>query len=239
MPASDPSSRSPSPENDIFSVADFVVPPREIKAAGQIDLTFNGLLNEPLKLHEDLAEGCGGQLWPAGMTLARYMLTYHRDLRNKHIIEIGAGSGLVGLAVGQGCGMNTTLSLTDQLPMLALMEKNVALNGLQSVVQPQVYDWGSDEIPTFPTPTGKADIVLAADCVYFEPAFPLLLQTLKDVMGTNTTCYFCFKKRRKADMRFIRDMVRTFDVHELTYEWKEADRRQSIFLYEITNPNHE
>jgi protein N-lysine methyltransferase METTL21A len=35
---------------------------------------FDGLLRTPLRLKEDVAEGCGGKLWPAGMVLARYLL---------------------------------------------------------------------------------------------------------------------------------------------------------------------
>ena len=234
MFAARPRSRSQSPENDIFGVDDFAVPAREIRAAGQTDLSFAGLLSSPLTLHEDLTEGCGGQLWPAGMTLARYMLTYHKSsLAKKHIVEIGAGGGLVGLAVALGCALTTKLLLTDQLPMLALMEKNIALNQLEDKVTAQVYDWGSTPAPGFATSSGHADIILAADCVYFEPAFPLLLATLKDLIGPNTVCYFCFKKRRKADMRFIRDMLRSFHVQEVEYGWREADRKESVFLYDV------
>jgi protein N-lysine methyltransferase METTL21A len=49
-----------------------------IKASGTSEIDFDGLLTTPLKLHEDLKEGCGGQLWPAGMVLAKYMLRKHR-----------------------------------------------------------------------------------------------------------------------------------------------------------------
>ncbi|KAF7978323.1 hypothetical protein HWV62_941 [Athelia sp. TMB] len=43
------------------------------------------------------------------------------------------------------------------------------------------------------------DIVLAADCVYYEPAFPLLVQTLSDlVTDAKTEVLFCYKKRRKV-----------------------------------------
>jgi len=77
-------------------------------------------------------------------------------------------------------------------------------------------------------------VVLAADCVYFEPAFPLLLQTLADLIGPNTVCYFCYKKRRKADMRCIRDLMKKFTVKEVDYESSVQDRRNTIFLYQIT-----
>jgi protein N-lysine methyltransferase METTL21A len=230
-------SRSPSPasEPDIFAISHSLIPEPEHKSAGTSKLDFDGLLRNPLVLHEDLQEGCGGQLWPAGMTLAKYILRQHQtSIQDKHIIEVGAGGGLVGLAVALGCILDHSILLTDQLPMLNLMEKNISLNGLESCASALVYDWGSKPVPQFPTPSGHPDIVLAADCVYFEPAFPLLLQTLSDLIGPETICYFCFKKRRKADLRFIKDMKKTFHVSEVDYEDRKKDRRESIFLYEIT-----
>jgi protein N-lysine methyltransferase METTL21A len=230
-------SRSPSPasEPDVFAISHYLIPEREHKTAGTSQLDFDGLLQTALVLHEDLQEGCGGQLWPAGMTLAKYILRQHQNsMQDKHIVEIGAGGGLVGLAVALGCNLNHSILLTDQLPMLNLMEKNISLNGLQSRASALVYDWGSQPIPQFPSSSGQPDVVLAADCVYFEPAFPLLLQTLSDLIGPETTCYFCFKKRRKADMRFIKDMKKIFDVSEIDYKDRDCDRREAIFLHQVT-----
>lgn len=51
----------------------------EYKPAGDAALDFGGLLGAPLKVHEDLSSGCGGQTWPAGLVLARHMLRYHRE----------------------------------------------------------------------------------------------------------------------------------------------------------------
>ncbi|KAL2416108.1 hypothetical protein ABEF91_003943 [Exophiala dermatitidis] len=231
-------SRSPSPENDVFAMATNLVPERANKTASTTSLTFDSLLPDsaPLLLHEDLQEGCGGQLWPAGMVLAKYMLTYHKtqSLLGKSIVEIGAGGGLVGLAVALGCEVDTKIWITDQLPMLALMQKNIELNKLQAKVGAAIYDWGSPPPADFlRNGTEQPDIVLAADCVYFEPAFPLLLQTLTDLIGPSTTCYFCFKKRRKADMRFIRDMTKKFAVEQISYAGRDSDQREGIFLYQV------
>ena len=65
------------------------------------------------------------------------------------------------------------------------------------------------------------DVVLAADCVYFEPAFPLLLETLSALLESEdrpTVCYFCMKKRRKADMRFVKGLRKKFEVVEIKKE---------------------
>jgi protein N-lysine methyltransferase METTL21A len=72
----DPSS---SPEFSPLAVGVDLAPLPEIKSAVTTALDFSGLLSEPLRLHEDLKTGCGGQLWPAGMVLATHMLRYHKD----------------------------------------------------------------------------------------------------------------------------------------------------------------
>lgn len=67
-----------SPEFSPLDVAQDLTPLPEYKAAGNTSVDFSGLLEEPVRLREDLKSGCGGQLWPAGMVLAKHMLRYHR-----------------------------------------------------------------------------------------------------------------------------------------------------------------
>ena len=76
-----------SDEETPFGISEDLVSTREHKVAGVSTVDFDGLLSVPLQLHEDLKNGCGGQLWPAGMVLAKYMLRYHRvGLRNKTML---------------------------------------------------------------------------------------------------------------------------------------------------------
>jgi hypothetical protein len=87
------------------------------------------------------------------------------------------------LAVALGCTLTTPLRITDQVPMYDLMKQNITLNGLDSLVSASIYDWGDSPPATIPA---HPDIILAADCVYFEPAFPLLQKTLQDLIGEST-----------------------------------------------------
>lgn len=82
----------------------------------------------------------------------------------------------------------------------------------------------------------RPDIILAADCVYFEPAFPLLLQTLKDllVLVPSATVFFCFKKRRRADMQFLKAAKKAFTVAEINDEDRPVFTRDGLFLYAFT-----
>ncbi|OQO02796.1 hypothetical protein B0A48_11079 [Cryoendolithus antarcticus] len=221
--------------NSIFDLDLELAPLPTYKAASTTFVDFDGLLDPPLLLHEDLAQGCGGQLWPAGMMLAGYLLRQKgNEIRAaESIVELGAGGGLVALAIALGLKPSCPIHFTDQLPMLALMKRNITLNpSLITPVIPSIYDWGSPVPSTLAT---HPDILLAADCVYFEPAFPLLLQTLRDLIGPKTVCYFCFKKRRRADLSFVKEMKKAFSVQEVLEvgELGEKWRRDSVFLYII------
>jgi predicted nicotinamide N-methyase len=153
-------------------------------------------------------------------------------------IELGAGGGLVGLAVARGCVVGPSpIYLTDQEPMLPLMETNIKLNNLSPLVKAMVLNWGEplpDNIPSHPA------VILAADCVYFEPAFPLLITTLQELIGPDSVCYFCFKRRRRADLRFLKLAKKIFDISEIQDDPDaESYKRENIFLYKMRARNSE
>lgn len=56
-------------------------------------------------------------------------------------LELGAGGGLVGLAVAVGCRVDYPIYITDQENMLELMSKNIALNGMESRVKELILNW--------------------------------------------------------------------------------------------------
>lgn len=72
-----PGSPADDSDNSQLLIGESLIPVRERKHAGTTIVTIDGLLKEPLQLKEDLKEGCGGQVWPAGLLLSRYMLEEH------------------------------------------------------------------------------------------------------------------------------------------------------------------
>lgn len=92
------------------------------------------------------------------------------------------------------------------------MQQNVTLNNLQSCVSVHELNWGETPPSDIPPP----ELILAADCVYFEPAFPLLVQTLSEMaVSGSTEILFCYKKRRKADKRFFTMLKKKFSWAEV------------------------
>ncbi|KAF4124319.1 protein N-lysine methyltransferase METTL21A [Geosmithia morbida] len=242
MPGSvTPPSPSPSPPLDpVAAIGEGgLAPLPTLKIKGNTPITFDGQLSRTLQYHEDVRTGCGGQTWPAGMVLGKHMLRYHREeLQNARILEIGAGGGLVGLGVALECdGMQSRLLLTDQAEMLELMEHNIRLNDVEHRAEALILNWG-EALPEQVVQV-RPNVIIAAECVYFEPAFPLLLQTLKDLLALNdeAVVYFCFKKRRRADMRFVKMARKAFVVDELADEDRPVFERQGLFLFSLRSRN--
>ncbi|KAL1714831.1 putative methyltransferase-domain-containing protein [Schizophyllum commune] len=172
-----------------------------------------------VRLKVDASPGCGGMHWPAGQTLGNYLAWRGSSaLAGRTIVELGAGTGLVGFVAG---ALGGDVLITDQAPLLSLMRENTALNGLEDRVKVAELNWGVLAVCAMGEPLPeelrkKVDMVLAADCVYFEPAFPLLVQTLVDLVHDETEVLFCYKKRRKADKRFFNLLKKHFTWSEVT-----------------------
>lgn len=78
-----------------------------------------------VRLHVDAGPGCGGIAWPAGEVLSRYMAYRHEVdpsfLKGKKVLELGSGTGLVGLAVGL-LEKSSQVEVTDQAYVYCLFQ---------------------------------------------------------------------------------------------------------------------
>ena len=95
--------------------------------------------------------GIGGNLWVAGLMLvneldsrARYFRAW---MKGKRVLELGSGTGLVGLAAARICEP-AEVCLTDLDSHVECMKNNVAQNAATStsdcVVNVKAYDWNGD-----------------------------------------------------------------------------------------------
>jgi predicted nicotinamide N-methyase len=138
------------------------------------------------------------------LALCRYLEEDGAQLvRGKRVIELGAGTGLVGL-VAHGLGARS-VDVTDRNTGPA--EHNLKLNShnldpLRPVAVRQL-TWGQD-VTTFQPPY---DVLLAADVVYIEDSFPVLIQSMADLSDNRTTVLLSCKYRYKRDSRFL-EMLR-------------------------------
>ncbi|GBG24575.1 Protein N-lysine methyltransferase METTL21A [Hondaea fermentalgiana] len=134
----------------------------------------------------------GAVVWDDAVMLARHLVArFPASLRGKTVIDLGAGTGFLGLAVAHGCSADVII--TDREVMRALIEQNVEVNkaciaaqGGSACFVP--HSWG-DPLKAGIAEHAPFDIVLASGCIYHEEANPALLKSLRALAGATGDIY--------------------------------------------------
>ncbi|XP_077769723.1 EEF1A lysine methyltransferase 3 isoform X1 [Canis aureus] len=135
--------------------------------------------------------GVAARVWDAALSLCNYFESQNVDFRGKKVIELGAGTGIVGILAALQGG---DVTITDLPLALEQIQGNVQANvPAGGRAQVRALSWGIDQ-HVFP---GDYDLVLGADIVYLEPTFPLLLGTLQHLCGPHGTIYLASKMREE------------------------------------------
>jgi predicted nicotinamide N-methyase len=162
--------------------------------------------------------GTGLNVWDGAMLLARYIEKVPNIVKNKRVIELGSGCGVVGIAAAiSGC---KEVVMTDLSYALPLMRENVESNEAawkdkEVVVSCKECDWfqtpPADELLS--GDNNKADVLLVADCVWLSSLIAPLLQTLKLYANDSTEVFITYQQRGKeAHDMFLEGIHELFDV---------------------------
>uniref|UniRef100_A0A3Q4BVF7 Protein N-lysine methyltransferase METTL21A n=1 Tax=Mola mola TaxID=94237 RepID=A0A3Q4BVF7_MOLML len=176
--------------------------------------------NRDLHLAQDWKKlGVAAVVWDAAVVLCMYLELGKVDLKGKRAIELGAGTGLVGIVAA-------LLTITDREPALDFLSTNVKANVPpdspgSAVVSELTWGEGLEHYPA-----GGFDVVLGADIVYLEDTFAPLLQTLQHLCSDSTVVLLACKIRYKRDTDFLGMLRRLFAVEEAHY-----DKQRDIHVY--------
>ncbi|NXX74721.1 MT21A methyltransferase, partial [Urocolius indicus] len=180
--------------------------------------------------------GVAAVVWDAAVVLCTYLEIGGIDLRDQSVIELGAGTGLLGIVattVFQMLYLETPticlrhillyclgarVTITDRAAALEFLESNVQAN-LPSKLRPRAVvkelTWGKD-LGNFPP--GAFDFILGADIVYLEETFAELLQTLEHLCSEQTVILLSCRIRYERDHRFLKMLRGRFSVYEVHYD---------------------
>ncbi|XP_067254882.1 protein N-lysine methyltransferase METTL21A [Chanodichthys erythropterus] len=189
----------------------------------QTSAEFN-LANHRIRLSQDWKRlGVAAVVWDAAVVLCMFLEMGNVDLKGKRAIELGAGTGLVGI-VAALLGANVTI--TDREPALEFLTANVRENippCQQEAVRVSELTWG-ENLDLYPP--GSFDLILGADIVYLEETFPALLQTLEHLSTEDTVVMLSCRIRYERDERFLMELRQRFSVQEVHY-----DSQRDIHIY--------
>ncbi|KAI5625768.1 protein N-lysine methyltransferase METTL21A, partial [Silurus asotus] len=178
--------------------------------------------------------GVAAVVWDAAVVMCMYLELGRVDLKNRTTIELGAGTGLVGIvaALLGACDSHrhsikfhsalfverADVTITDRSPALEFLEANVKENvpsHLQGAVRVSELTWG-DRLERYPS--GGYELVLGADIVYLEETFSALLRTLEHLSSESTEVLLACRIRYERDERFLSMLGDRFSVQEVFYD---------------------
>uniref|UniRef100_UPI00398E36B7 EEF1A lysine methyltransferase 3-like n=1 Tax=Pristiophorus japonicus TaxID=55135 RepID=UPI00398E36B7 len=148
--------------------------------------------------------GVAAYVWGPGLALCRYFEDEKINFTGKKLLELGSGTGIVGI-LAVLLGGNVTM--TDRPYVLKQIEYNVSANipvRYRHRLIIRALAWGDDQ-ESF---AADYDIILGSDIVYCPMQFPSLLQTLLHLCKDNTIIYLSSDvKYREGSAQFHDELV--------------------------------
>ncbi|CAH3917118.1 unnamed protein product [Pieris brassicae] len=171
-------------------------------------------------------------------------MCFHKPdfLSGVRVLELGSGLGVVGLTAATLGAQVTLTDLPEALPLLRLNiaenKSKIASMGGYSIAESLV--WGDKNSDIHKQ---DFDMILLADCIYYEDAVDTLIETLKslnDTINKKPTIYLTQELRdseiqKKLWKSFYEKLTEYFYIEKVPEEEQHINYRSSdIVLLKIT-----
>ncbi|KAI9322739.1 putative methyltransferase-domain-containing protein [Dichotomocladium elegans] len=153
---------------------------------------------EGIMIRESWDAGIPGKIWDSALVMLAFLKNLaqqgkHHMLQG-HVVDLSAGTGLLGLYVGShGGSLVEKVTITELQEAIPLILDNMSLNKRycdRVKVKPLL--WGDTEQAT---EVGKADVIVASDVLYEAEFFEDLAKSLADLAKPSTRVYIGYKRR--------------------------------------------
>lgn len=161
--------------------------------------------NEALEIYQTKIGSVGSWCWESAICLAEYCYDHMlNQFKDKRIVEIGCGTGIVGL---QLCALGGNVTLTDREEYLDLINYNIKKNEnfLTGKAHAQTLFWG-DDLNEKDDNFRNLDFIIVANCVYHSIELDALVKTICNLCPENSqTCLLCCYELRNDGIRQLVD----------------------------------
>ncbi|XP_042495998.1 EEF1A lysine methyltransferase 3 [Macadamia integrifolia] len=212
---------------------------------------FLGSIKSSVMIRQVPSEGIPFKLWPAAKSLVNHLDKYRLDPSSSpltlifsafsnvsqnsplRILELGSGTGLVGITAAATLGASVTL--TDLPYVVPNLQFNVdancntlTLNG--GTINVAALRWGEAE--DMESIGREFDLLLASDVVYQDHLFDPLLKTLQFYLRNNTVFVMAHLKRwKKKDSVFFKKARKLFDIDMIHSDPPSSGSRIGVAVY--------
>ncbi|RVE47583.1 hypothetical protein evm_007781 [Chilo suppressalis] len=216
--------RSSFQANDLF--------PREI----DIEICL-----KTLKIFQKIEGDVNCVVWDASLVLAKYLETMCHNkpdfLSGLKVLELGSGLGVVGLTAATLGAQVTLTDLPEALPLLRLNinenKSKICSMGGYAVAESLIWGDNSSEILK-----EEFNMIVMADCVYYEEAIDSLMHTLLCLVNTlakKPTIYLTQELRdteiqKRIWNKFYELLTDNFHVQKIPEEQQHTNYRSSDII---------
>lgn len=185
-------------------------------------------------------------VWDASIVLARYLIHQSEKdskfLKDKNVLELGAGLGLCGMtAAVLGAKFVLLTDLSEAVPLLKHnIDKNNKKFNKESQVEVSTLTWSLEEAEKL-VKDKTFDFVLVADCIYYEESINPLIETLNILTKNKKTVVVLSQELRESQKqidifkKFLKKARDTIIFREIPALEQDPEYQcEEIMLYSCT-----
>jgi len=179
-------------------------------------------------LHTKETDLTGAVVWDDAVVLSKF-LRRNIDLKMKRVVELGAGTGFLGVALGK-LGTADKVVISDRSVMKDLIVHNIEANHVINQCEFWDHSWGSSIDESM---LGSFDIVVASGCVYHDEANASLIDSIAKLGKVNAEIYFAIDFRFDVSNRDIDEYVSPTLYHFFTLAERKGLVMETIELNQL------
>ena len=162
------------------------------------------------------------KVWDSSFVLA-YFLGKQPVVFGQHMLEIGAGMGIVGIYAAL-CGHRVTVTDINEDALL-FARANALLNGA-SQVKVRMLDWASSNL------SETYDVILGSEVVYDRQSYPALVSFLQKTLAPGGIIFLAKNAQLHAPL-FFTELTRYFEFKQKTQTVRSGEETREISLYAV------
>lgn len=169
-------------------------------------------------------------VWPSEEALTAFVLSDLESYNGKWILELGGGfTCLSGLMLSK-YAKPYAVHLTDGNEIsVENVKKTVCLNEMACYTKCSVLKW-EDKSSRSPSEAGKFDIILSADCLFFDEARSYLVDTIWYYLSATGEALVMAPRRGKTMSLFIEESVKQGFMVSITQRYNETIWKRHLEL---------
>ncbi|XP_069140410.1 protein N-lysine methyltransferase METTL21D-like [Argopecten irradians] len=187
---------------------------------------------ENLKIHQLEVGDVGCVVWDAALVMCKYLETADFDAgeswRGLDVVEVGAGTGVLGVFAA---AYGAKVTITDLPEFIPLMNLNIDTNQhhITGTAKAESLKWGEESLGR------TVDCVLMADCIYYDQSLGPLVETVRSLCSDRTAVYCCYEQRTtgnkpELERKFLEMMQEIFNVEDIPLERQDSHFRSEDIL---------